>query len=72
MTLKQLQAFENLVEDYFVHIVDRDQSSKLIWEYSEERFRREIGTELAKFNMTALEVMSCLGAAFERYKRRSQ
>lgn len=72
MTPKQLQAFENFVEDYLVHIMDRDQSSKMIWKYSEEKFLQEIGTELASFNMTALEVMSCLGAAFDRYKRRSQ
>lgn len=72
MTPKQLQAFENLVEDYLVHIMDRDESSKMIWKYSEKKFLQEIGTELAKFDMTALEVMSCLGAAFDRYKRRSQ
>ena len=72
MTLKQLQAFENFVENYLVHIMDRDQSSKMIWKYSEEKFIQEIGVELAKFNMTALEVMSCLGASFDRYKRRSQ
>ena len=70
MTLKQLQSFENLVEDYLVHGMDRDGSSMMIWKYSEERFRREIGTEPSNFNMTALEVMSCLGAAFDRYKRR--
>jgi len=72
MTLKQLQAFEDFVEDYLVHIMDRDGSFKMIWKYSEEKFIQEIGVELAKFNMTALEVMSCLGAAFDRYKRRSQ
>lgn len=72
MTLKQLQAFENFVENYLVHIMDRDQSSRMIWEYSEEKFLQEAGCELSNFNMTALEVMSCLGAAFDRYKRRSQ
>ncbi|MDY0388525.1 MAG: hypothetical protein RBT65_15665 [Methanolobus sp.] len=72
MTLKQLQAFEDFVEDYLVHIMDRDGSFKMLWKYSEEKFIQEIGVELAKFNMTALEVMSCLGAAFDRYKRRSQ
>ena len=72
MTLKQLQAFENFVEDYLVHIMDRDGSSKMIWKYSEEKFLQEIGTELSNFNMTAFDVMSCLETAFNRYKQRSQ
>ena len=70
MTLRQLQAFQSLAEDYLVHIMDRDGSSKMIWEHSEKKFLQEIGTEPSNFNMTALEVMSCLGAAFDRYKRR--